>query len=342
MKKAKNEASANKPSTISSEKISANDPSEKIRSKENGNGELSFKKVLYGYDPNEVVSYIEELRNTYEASARTHDVKLSSLKEELALSNRERDSYSKKYKECKANLDKLPEKTAVNEAEKNNDAAEEYKAEIARLKTAIERTEAENERLREKNSQSNAAVSAEYAERISILEKENAEAKATAEAVQRRNEELVAAEQKYEALFADYNSLTAQNEHLKAEKDLKEKEVMQLKEELVQKSDELKKLSAEKDESKKKLAESEAENGVLHQRTEENEKEILRLKETNKTQAHEYAEKINELESEQAAVKLAMQKEIKLRDYYINQAQSTLLELSEQMEQIKKTFTDSI
>lgn len=327
MKKAKNENAANKKTETAAkqEKSSVNDPSEKIRSKESEAMGLSFKKVLYGYDPNEVASYIKELTDNIEASARNYEMKLSSIKEELALSNRERDSYGEKYRECRAKLAKLPDTVTQNDNSEN--IAAEYEKIIDSLKVRLENAESENEKLRAMPVKTSADMSEDCTLKIAALEKENSEIKAKADMLERRNTELTAAERKYGNLLAEYNSLVSHSERMKAE--------------IAEKSEEIGRISIENDESKKKLAGFEAENGVLQQCIKENEEEIMRLKESNKTQAHEYADKINILESERAAGRLAMQKEIKLRDYYINQAQTTLSELSEQMEHIRKTFTDT-
>lgn len=335
MKKTKNEAAANKKpkSAEKEEKISVNESAEKIRNKDGEGGGLSFKKILYGYDPGEVESYIEELSKTYEAAARNYEMKLSSIKEELVLSNRERDSYSKKYRECMAGIDKLPKDA---KAESDNT---EYTKIIDALNDKLEKAELEIEFLREQGNAGNDALFGEYNEKIAFLENENREISTRAEAIMRRNDELVETEQKYQALFSEYNSAVTQIEYLKADKAAAEKEIAELKEELGAGLNSIKELSFANDEAKKRLTELEAENSVLSQCAEENEKEISRLKDTNKAQAHEYADKINLLESEQANSRLAIQKEIKLRDYYIGQAQATLAELSDQMELIRKTFT---
>ena len=99
MKKNKNEAVKNSSTKPEDKKkaISGNDiPSEKAQNNNHIIGELPFKKVLYGYNPEEVSAFINELSKTHEASSKLHESKLSSLKEELALSNRERDYYIKK------------------------------------------------------------------------------------------------------------------------------------------------------------------------------------------------------------------------------------------------------
>ena len=89
MKKNKNETA--KGTAIEETKGTVKNPP--ARGKESGENETLFKKVLYGYDPDEVTYYINELNHTYQTESRMHESKLSSLKEELVLSNRERILY---------------------------------------------------------------------------------------------------------------------------------------------------------------------------------------------------------------------------------------------------------
>ena len=113
MKKAKNDTA--KVNTKPAENTKKGAPQ-----KEKSQGELPFKKALYGYDPEEVAAYIEEMSATYDSSMRIHEGKLSSLKEELLLSNRERDSYSEKYRDCKARLDNLLANSAQPKVQDNS------------------------------------------------------------------------------------------------------------------------------------------------------------------------------------------------------------------------------
>lgn len=350
MKKAKNEAvtngvrtEENKHKNKTAKSSPQNVPSEKIRGKEIEDRELIFKKVLYGYDPDEVNSYINELSATYEASARNHEAKLSSMKEELVLSNRERDSYGEKYRECKSKLDAMPEQRPAEIIyQETEDRSAEYEAVIEKLKARIEQVEFENLQLKQTADSGDSSKKLdEYIGRIAELEEENRKISIDAEAVSRENSELRVTSQKYESLFGEYNAVLAQLELSKAEAASKKNEILLIKEELEKKLDEMNTLSSENEELRKKSAELEIGNGVLKQRLEEKENEILRLKDINKTQAYEYADKVNMLESEQAKSRLAMQKELKLHDYYINQAEITLAELSKQMEQIKQSLSDA-
>lgn len=317
MKKAKNQTlEKTEVKTAEKEKINRSenniaekDPSDKLRSKEGGDGNFGFKKVLYGYDPDEVNSYIEELNKTYTAATRNYESRLSSIKEELRISNRERDSYSEKYRNSKPKHEetivKTPEKTDKTEIEA-------YVSEIAGLKEKLEKAQAENLQLTEK---------------AAVLERENSK--------------ISALEKKCDLLFADYKEATAQLETAKSEKAKCETELQAARQGLEEKTLEFIGLSARADDDKKKAAELEVKNGILGKQTEENEAEILRLKEINKAQAYEYADKVGQLESEHTKTKLTLQRELKLQDYYINQAEFTLSELAKQLEQIKESFSES-
>jgi len=116
--------------------------SEKIRNKNTDNGGLAFKKVLYGYDPEEVASYINELSETAEASAKNYELKLSAIKEELVLSNRERDSYAEKYRKSK--MTQKPSET------KKTEDKTDFEKVIAEYKSKLEQAVSENALLSEK------------------------------------------------------------------------------------------------------------------------------------------------------------------------------------------------
>lgn len=345
MKKAKNEAAEKNMKLAENKqknKTAENIPSEKPKSKDKNEKDLLFKKVLYGYDPEEVAAYIDELTQTLESSTRLHESKLSSIKEELVLSNRERDSYGEKYRDCKAKLEAALNKekpaAVLPAAEEKADRIPELEAVVEALKNKLEKAEAENVRLREMTEQNEQSAFDEYLSKIASLENENRQISLQSDALRRENGELLAASQKYDGLFSEYNGILAQLEKKKAELASKEEEAVLLGEELEKKLRETAELSAEKENIKKKAAELEVKNDVLRQKLEENENEIIRLKDSNKAQAFEYADKVNALESEQARNRLALQKELQLHDYYISQAELTVAQLTKQMEQIKQSL----
>lgn len=324
MKKTKNESV--KDTVLEENKNTAkNQP---VRGKEKGDSEMLFKKVLYGYDPDEVASYINELNRTYESAARMHEAKLSSIKEELVLSNRERDSYSEKYKECQIKLNSI-------EKPDTKTGSEEYESIIAQLKARCEQLENENIRLQSAESSSSDSG---YADRALLLEAEISKLEESNASLQRENTELLNKLQKSENISEEYKAVFAQLEAAKVHLDVKEKELAEKNVILEEKAAEINELLAQTENFKKQSAELEIKNSVLNQRVSENEDELIRLKDENKIQAFEHAEKINSLETEHAKDKLAMQKELKLYSYYVDRAELTLGELTKQMEQIKQSL----
>ncbi len=346
MKKAKNDATDNnvKLAENKQKNKAENSPSERTKAKDKGENGLLFKKVLYGYEPDEVSAYIDELSKTLESSTRLHESKLSSIKEELVLSNRERDSYAEKYRDCKAKLEetlKKEEKIAVVPVvEEKEDRTPELEAMIEMLKNKLEKSEEENAALREMTEKNTSNAFDEYLSRISALEGENRQLSLKTDSLARENSELSAVNEKYNGLFAEYNEILARLEKTKAALDSKNEETKLLNEELSEKIKEAAQISAENEKLKKKAAELEVRNDVLKQKLEENENEIVRLKDANKAQAFDCADKINLLEREQAKNRLALQKELQLHDYYISQAELTISQLTKQMEQIKQSIAD--
>ncbi len=325
MKKAKNETVKNNAKDIAVDIV---------RDKEDAAVDLGFKKVFHGYDPDEVAAYIKELRQSAESSSRMHESKLSSLKEELVLSNRERDSYAEKYRMCMAGY---AEAEQEKQKEKEDKTAE-YEAVIAQLKERNERLEQDNIQLRETAEKGGRMLTEEYLGRISSLENENKQLAVRLDFLKRESDEMGAVSQKYDELFVQFNTISAQQELVKAEVQAKDNEAKLLRDELERKATELNENINETEKVKRALAQLEIESNVLRQRLEENEAEITRLRDANQAQAVEYAEKISALESEIAAERLAAEKQRKLRDYYVEQAQLTLTELSKQMEQIKTSM----
>lgn len=302
--------------------------SEKIRNKNTDNGGLAFKKVLYGYDPEEVASYINELSETAEASAKNYELKLSAIKEELVLSNRERDSYAEKYRKSK-----MIQKPA--ETKKTEDKTDFEKI-IAEYKSKLEQATSENALLSEKLAEK--GQDDEKEKIITALESENSDLRKTADTLKNEKSSLNAKAEKYDGLFEQYSTLLSQLELLKAENESKSARLEEKETELAKKLDELKAVQGEYEESKKKSAEYEAEKTVLECRISEFEKENAKLKETGEAQAKEYAEKITLLENECATGRLEMQKEQKLREYHISQAENAVAEISRQLEQIKNSL----
>jgi len=320
MKKNKTVAAAEKTKITADENI-------KTEAAENAaEGTLSFKKVLYGFDPEEVIAFVNELIESNENAARLHESKLSSLKEELLLSNRERDSYSRELKTLRSTQPQpVVEKIIVTE---NNNA------DHAPLKEEIERLRAENFRLQEAASQ----ISDGDDEKISSLEAENRELTVLADSLKRENAQLGAEAQRYNSLLEEYGKLLKKSESISAELESKSAEAEMLKGELAGKAEEIRLALDENRGISQKAAELEVKNGILLQKVTEHEAVIEHLREEGKTQAHESAEKISLLEAELSKSRLAVQKDIQLHEYYVSSAELAVAELSKQLEKIKQSF----
>lgn len=280
-----------------------------IRVKDGGERELDFKKVLYGYDPDEVKAYIDEMNKTHGAAVRNYESRLSSVKEELLLSNRERDSLNAKYRKFQV---KAADDVTVYAAEDTQDESKKLREALLVIQEKLEQTQAEKE----------------------LLEKRNRELKSA-------SEEAETAAKKYDSLAREFRELASCNELLTAEISEKEKTYQALLSELEDKKEKIDILLGEAETAKRMSADFEIKNGVLARQLEEKEAENAMLKEQNRAQAYDYAEKLNSLESEQAQNRLAAQKDMQLREYFINRAELTLAELTKQMEQIKQSFGDS-
>lgn len=329
-KNRKNEGIRN---TVSDKNI----PSEKTKSKGKEEQELQFKKVLYGFDPDEVIAYIGELNAAHESAAKIHESKLSTLKDELVLSNRERNSCIEKLKEIQAKIH--PENPEEKEETENRIA--EYEAAVSQLQVTVEILKKENEQLRSAPAPTPASPpspetpdrSAEYEQRIRQLEE-------TIGRMQSENSGLSSKAERYLALEESYNSVFVQLEQTKAKLEAKEKALKAKEEELAENAGMIAELSAENREIKARAAELEIKNSVLTQADSEREAEIEALREANKAFAIENTEKLSALESEHAKSRLAVQKDLKLYGYYVDRAQLTLTELTKQMEELKNSLSD--
>lgn len=320
MKKNKTATAAEKTKAAADENIK-NEAAEKA-----AEGTLSFKKVLYGFDPEEVIAFVNELIESNENAARLHESKLSSLKEELVLSNRERDSYSRELKTLRSTQPQpVVEKIIVTD---NNSA------DLAPLKEEIERLRAENFRLQEAATH----ISDGNDEKIASLEAENRELTVLADSLKRENAQLSAEAQRYNSLFEEYSGILKKSESIGAELESKSAEAEMLKGELAGKAEEIRLALDQNREIAQKAAELEVKNGILLQKTEENEAVIEHLREEGKAQAHENAEKISLLEAELSKSRLAVQKDIQLHEYYVSSAELAVAELSKQLEKIKQSF----
>lgn len=334
MKKNKNDAVNTKNITEENKNSlnGRNSPSEKGDTNNNEERELPFKKVLYGFNPDEVHSFISELTKSYDASLKLHESKLSTMKEELAFSNRERDRYIQKCKEYQTEIDR--------KAPPVEDKSDEYRT-IAQLEETVRILKAENENLRSIQAAAPSEPSEDHKEKFLSLENRNKEIETELDSVKKTNEELLMQIEKHASISDKYESAVQELEEAKLRLSNCEKELKVKCNESEEKDAKINALNNEKNEAEKKIAELEVKNNILLKRNSESEEEISKLRETNKTIIFENAERINALENEHAKSKLAIRKELKLYGYYVDRAELTVAELTKQIEQIKQSFNNS-
>lgn len=281
--------------------------------------EFPFKKILYGYNPEEVASFINELNSAYESSLKLQESKLSSIKEELILSNRERDYYIEKCKKFKAEAEN-----------QNTDKTSEYKSTVANLTEKLRMLADENEFLKSKNS----SPPDDYISRISELEK-------NIDSSKKENEILKQQIDKYKSVSDECKSIIIKYKESEAVLESNKKEIQSKADEICEKDKKISLLSDENDSLRSRISELEIRNSVLSKQVTDAEKEISVLKETNRTLVFENAEKINEIRNEYSGYKLSVQKELKLYGYYADRAELTVAELSEQLAQIRQAVENS-
>ena len=322
--KDKNPKADERKKTVSDKTI----PSGKIRATDKDEGELQFRKVLYGYDPEEVAAYIQELHDTYASAAKIHESKLSSLKDELVLSNRERTSCAEKAREIQA-------KASADLQAKDSRIAE-YEATVQQLEETVEALKAEIVSLRSQPSPSPAVAKADNSSIQKIRELEE-----IIRQLQSENASLLEQTDSRGTLEDEYKSVLEQLEEVKARLEAREDELKRKAEELAEKAAKIIELSAENQKANKRIGELEIKNGVLTQSDSEKAEEIAALREASDTAAFRNAERISELESEHAQKILAMQKDIKMYTYYVERAELSVAELTKQIDMIKQALANS-
>ncbi len=328
MKKKNNESAKNinpKPEDKNTKIVSSNPSTETVE--ENG---MPFKKVLYGYSPEEVNAFISELRRTHETTLKLHEEKLAALKDNLALSIRERDYYIEKCKK------QPPEPSKdIHPSEKK---IAEYEAAISQLYKKLKAAEEENAFLKGKLKTDNGESSEAFIKKIAELEAQSSELEETLISVKKENAHLTGQLEKITASYHEQKALILQIEETKARLASFEKELKAKQKSVEEAEEKIIAVSAERDELRSKVSELEIRNDVMNQRLTEAEEEKSALKEANKKLIFESAEKSNSLEREYAGYKLAVQKELKLYSYYADRAEQTIAELTRQISNIKQSI----
>lgn len=335
-----------------------------------------FRRVLHGYDPEAVNAYIKELSDSLNAASKNYESKMSDMKEELALANRERDSLKERYNDCKASLDaaQICLQTESAEADEYRSTIEKLRAEIERLEEEkqqapepapmpepepvpddvvreyerqIEELNSQNEQLegillREKKNMEDSLRRAKTVlkAKIAELEQKTESVSAERDAAVRENSDLKTRFEKVLAFEKKAETLLSENASLITRADRAEAERSEISAMLKEAEDAAAESAAESERLRAELDSARVDAMVLKDKLEQSLNELSELKGKNKEQIYTYSEKYNKLESEWNNDRLNMQKKIRLQGYHISQAESAIEELSKQLEMIKLSLSE--
>lgn len=300
-----------------------------IRSRVNAEGpEFSFKKSLYGYEIQDVDSYIEQQNENLVSVCRVYDAKIKDLKNELALCYRERDSLKVNYESCRKELETAVStaRSEQNDADsqvKTADVYAEYEKNIGELNEKLAKALYENEKLAGNQKQ------------VADLTNKNALLEGELASLRQKNNDIRLELAKLVQLTAENERLFAENTALKAERADVEKKLSEAVKLSGEKEVELQKLTEESDIIKRDAAELEIKRSVLQKQSERDTAEIEKLREDNKKQAYEFASKVNQLESDYTNGRLAQQKQMQVHSYHIKQMEVAIEELNKQFSEVK-------
>ncbi|MCQ2484055.1 MAG: hypothetical protein MJ168_01830 [Clostridia bacterium] len=165
-----------------------NEVDKKIAEIENA---ITFKKAMRGFDPEEVIAYIDEMSKTMQEASKNYELRMAEMKQELTLANRERDTLRTRCEELERSSmpAPVPAPASVTESEtvpEKPKRGKSQQAQIESLQKQLEEEKALNasaaDAVRNINAQIDAlsaqlqdkeAQLASCYERINLLEEQN-------------------------------------------------------------------------------------------------------------------------------------------------------------------------
>lgn len=295
---------------------------------------ITFRKVMRGFDPEEVTAYIDEMSRSMQEASKNFELRMAEMKQELTLANRERDTLRAKCEELEHNapLKTLPATEPVPEAPapEKPKRGKSQQAQIDGLQKQLEEERTLNASQAEAIQNTNAQISALTSElrdkeeqlagcfeKISLLEEQN----------NRQN-----------SMKEDYEEALAQIEKIKADSLSFKERIDVLNAESKATEAHLQKTETENSNLKSELGRINIENSLLKEKNEHYKKEIFDMKAEAKEKAYENAEKLAAGEDALQQEKMKLQKQIQLQNYHIEQAGAAVEELKKQLEQIRISF----
>lgn len=307
-----------------------NEVDKKIAEIENA---VTFKKVMRGFDPEEVIAYIDEMSKTMQEASKNYELRMAEMKQELTFANRERDTLRARCEELEHSSAPAPAPTPVPEPEAVPEKPKRGKSQqdqIESLQKQLEEERALNISAADAVQNINAQIDALSAqlqdkeaqlascyERIDLLEEQNG---------------------KQQSMRENYEDALAQLEKMKADSMAYKEQIDVFTAEAKATEAHLQKTETENVNLKTELGRVNIENSLLEEKNEQYKKEIFEMKAEAKEKAYENAEKLAAGEDALQQEKMKLQKQIQLQNYHIEQAGAAVEELKKQLEQIRISF----
>lgn len=291
---------------------------------------VSFKKVMRGYDPAEVAAYIDEMSRTMQDASKNYEMRMAEMKQELTLVNRERDNLRERCNELESRTAEfVPEPKPQAEPEKTK-RGKSQQAQLDSLKKQLD----EEHEASETTAKSLQAAN----EQIELLTAQLEDKEKQLTSCIQRADELESQSQKQDSFRDKYEEALAKIENLKAAFSSLQEEKDLICVEAEATENHLKKTEEENSRLKTDLGRLNIENSLLQEKNEQYKAELSELKAEAKEKAYAYAEKLSEGEDALRQEKLRLQKKLQMQSYHIEQANTAVEELKKQLEQITLSF----
>lgn len=294
---------------------------------------ITFKKVMRGFDPEEVIAYISEMSRTMQEASKVYEIRMAEMKQELTLVNRERDNLRIKCDELEKSIAApLPEPVPEPVPVLSEFADDNRQGLIDELQKKLDEEAMSGATAKEELQNANMQIAElslgledKEKQLLSCLEKIN-----ILETQSGRNDSV---REQYEEALVLIENLKSQVSGLEEEK-------AQLISDSENAEAHFRKALVEAGGLKTELSRISVENSLLAEKNEQYKTEISELKAEAKNKAYEFAEKLSTEEDELNREKIRLQKKLQLQNYHIEQANTAVDELKKQIEQIRISFSE--
>ena len=288
-----------------------------------------FKKVMRGFDPEEVLAYINELTRNMQNTAKNYEARMADMKQELALANRERDTLRTRCAEYEKGAAPVISETAAAENDDRQALIERLQSQLAEERAAaLQAGTGAAENLRRAEEQIEAL-------KTQLLERERQ--------LSENNSQIDALTQQYaqlQPLRGEVEDALIRIEEMKAAKQTLAEEKELLLAEASAAAAHLEKTENENARLKTELSRVQVENTLLSEKNEQYKKEIADLKTESKEKAYAYAEKLSAGEDDLRRERVRLEKKLQMQHYHIEQAGAAIAELQKQLEQVRTSFSE--